>query len=79
MKEPLALQALIVHRDNREGYKAGALAGGLLLVAYSLGLGRVAPHFNLGYEFNGSSVLSGDIAANRKGHLPNNLLYAAAC
>jgi hypothetical protein len=39
--------------------------------------GRVAPHFNLGYGINGSSLLSGDIAANRRGHLPNNLFYSA--
>jgi hypothetical protein len=62
--------------DERDFLGAGTF-GFKPFIAYSLGLGRVAPHFNLGYEFNGSSVLAGDIASNRKGHLPNNLLYAA--
>jgi hypothetical protein len=39
---------------------------------------RFAPHFNLGYQWNGSSVLAGNNILNGdRGHLPNSLTYAA--
>lgn len=39
---------------------------------------RFAPHFNLGYQWNGSSVLAGrNILNGDRGHLPNSLTYAA--
>ncbi|HWR50760.1 MAG TPA: transporter, partial [Bryobacteraceae bacterium] len=46
-------------------------------VAYSISRGRVAPHFNVGYQWNGSSVLAGSVLENRKAHLPNAFTYAA--
>jgi hypothetical protein len=36
-----------------------------------------APHFNIGFQWNGDSVLAGDLAANRKASLPEQLFYAA--
>jgi hypothetical protein len=41
----------------------------------SFPIGKVSPHFNLGYQINGSSVLAGDILTGTKGHLPNDLFY----
>ncbi len=39
--------------------------------------GRFAPHANIGYQWNGDSVLAGnDIAGGAKGHLPNSFSYA---
>jgi hypothetical protein len=43
----------------------------------SWGLGKVAPHVNLGYQWNGKSVLAGDVATGRKEELPDQFVYAA--
>jgi hypothetical protein len=45
--------------------------------AVSLRLGRFSPHVNLGYQWNGNSVLAGDVASGRKEDLPDELLYVA--
>jgi hypothetical protein len=46
-------------------------------VALSFHTRRVAPHFNLGYQWNGNSVLAGNnISLGHTGHLPNSLDYA---
>jgi len=37
---------------------------------------RVSPHFMVGYEVNGSSVIAGDISAGTKARLPGQLLYS---
>ena len=37
---------------------------------------RVTPHVNLGYQWNDSSPLAGDIFTGTKGHLPNQFTYA---
>jgi hypothetical protein len=37
--------------------------------------GRVAPHLNAGYQWNGRTVLAGDVATNVKGDLPDELSY----
>jgi hypothetical protein len=47
------------------------------LIILSWGLGRVAPHVNLGYQWNGKSVLAGDVATGRKADLPDQFLYTA--
>jgi hypothetical protein len=36
---------------------------------------RVTPHANLGYQWNGRSVLAGDVATGVKGDLPDELSY----
>ena len=36
---------------------------------------RVAPHVNVGYQWNGRSVLAGDVATGVKGDLPDELSY----
>jgi hypothetical protein len=43
--------------------------------AVSATYGRVAPHVNIGYQWNGSSVLAGDVATGVKGDLPDELSY----
>ena len=38
---------------------------------------RVSPHVNLGYQWNGKSLLGGDIVNRIKGELPDQFLYGA--
>jgi hypothetical protein len=45
-------------------------------VALSLARHFVSPHFNLGYQWNGKSVLAGDVLSGTKESLPNQLVYA---
>jgi hypothetical protein len=44
--------------------------------AYAYAYKRLSPHFNIGYQWNGKSVLAGDVATDVKGKLPNQFLYA---
>jgi hypothetical protein len=37
---------------------------------------RIAPHANIGYEFNGSSILAGNPVTGTKGRLPDQLFYS---
>ena len=37
---------------------------------------RVSPHVNFGYEWNGDSILAGDISTGRTARLPNQLFYS---
>jgi hypothetical protein len=46
-------------------------------LALSFGLGRVSPHVNVGYLWNGKSVLAGSVATGEKAQMPNQLSYAA--
>ena len=43
--------------------------------AVSATYGRVAPHVNVAYQWNGRSVLAGDVATGVKGDLPDELSY----
>ena len=45
--------------------------------AFSASLGRFAPHVNLAYQWNGRSVLAGDVRTGQKADLPDEFLYAA--
>ena len=38
---------------------------------------RISPHFNLGYQHNGESLLAGDTQTSRKGDFPDQILYVA--
>lgn len=42
----------------------------------SFNLGKVTPHVNLAYEWNGDSVLAGNPATGETGNLPNQFVYA---
>jgi hypothetical protein len=46
------------------------------LVAFSWSHGRVSPHVNLGYQWNSSSVLAGDLTSGVKADMPDRFLYA---
>jgi hypothetical protein len=37
---------------------------------------RVSPHVNLGYQYNGDSILVGDVATGTTGKLPNVFFYS---
>jgi hypothetical protein len=49
----------------------GAKAFGAISTTY----GRFAPHVNLGYQWNGRSVLAGDVSTGIKGDLPDDISY----
>jgi hypothetical protein len=37
---------------------------------------RVSPHVNVGYQWNGDSILAGNVITGTKGKLPNQFLYS---
>jgi hypothetical protein len=45
-------------------------------VALSSGLHVFAPHLNIGYQWNGKSLLAGDVRSGRKADLPDQFTYA---
>lgn len=45
--------------------------------AFSASMGRFAPHANLAYQWNGESVLGGDVGLGEEADLPDNFFYAA--
>ena len=46
------------------------------LIVVSWELGRFSPHLNVGYQWNGQSILGGDITTGRKADMPDQFLYA---
>jgi hypothetical protein len=42
----------------------------------SLGYKRLSPHVNLAYQWNGQSVLAGEVSTQESGNLPDRLLLA---
>jgi Putative MetA-pathway of phenol degradation len=46
-------------------------------VALTYNHGRYSPHINVGYQFNGNSVLAGNVQSGEKGSLPEQFLYVA--
>jgi hypothetical protein len=61
--------------DEQNLLGAGA-AGVRPFAAFSASLGRFAPHVNVGYQWNGESVLAGDIALDEEADLPDHFNYA---
>lgn len=56
----------------------GAGAAGLRpFAAFSSSYGPFAPHANIAYQWNGRSVLAGDVRAHIEGDLPDQFIYAA--
>jgi hypothetical protein len=45
-------------------------------VAVSMNIGTFSPHVNLGYQWNGDSVLAGNVTTGAKGKLPAQVQYA---
>jgi hypothetical protein len=46
-------------------------------VIFSYAHSRFAPHVNVGYQFNGNSLLAGNLQTGVKGDLPDQFLYSA--
>jgi hypothetical protein len=70
--------ATTVRLPSGDAYNAlgsGALGIKPFLV-YSLDYKRISPHVNVGYEWNGRSILAGDILARTKRALPGQIPYA---
>jgi hypothetical protein len=44
---------------------------------FSFHAGKVSPHANVAYQWNGATVLAGDVVTGRKERLPNQLQWAA--
>ena len=76
-------RALAVGVDTRlpTGDEQNLLGAGAVGVrpfgAFSAGIGRFAPHVNLAYQWNGRSVLGGDVQVGNKEDLPDQFLWAA--
>jgi hypothetical protein len=61
---------------NEENLLGAGGTGVRPFVAFSGTFGRIAPHANLAYQWNGSSILGGDIRTGQKGDLPDQFAYA---
>jgi hypothetical protein len=61
--------------DERNLLGSGA-TGVKPFVAYSASYHHISPHVNLGYQWNGSSILAGDPETGTKADLPDQFLYA---
>ena len=72
----LGLDVRVPTGDERDLLGSGAL-GAKPFAALSFIYKRFSPHINLGYQWNGNSLLSGDVSTGRKEDLPDQLLYVA--
>ena len=45
-------------------------------IIFSYNHKKVSPHVNVGYQFNGNSILAGDVQRGEKGDLPDQFLYS---
>lgn len=61
--------------DERDLLGSGAV-GLKPFAAFSMSYGRVSPHVNVAYQWNGESLLGGDLKTGTKGDLPDQFLYA---
>lgn len=71
----LGLDARVPTGDERNLLGSGA-PGLKPFAALSGAFGRVSPHVNVAYQWNGSSVLAGDVDSGEKADLPDQFLYA---
>jgi hypothetical protein len=67
---------LRIPTGNEENLLGAGGTGVRPFVAFSGTFGRIAPHANLAYQWNGSSILGGDIRSGQKGDLPDQFAYA---
>ena len=67
---------LRIPTGNEENLLGSGGTGVRPFVAFSGTFGRIAPHANLAYQWNGSSILGGDIRTGQKGDLPDQFAYA---
>jgi hypothetical protein len=72
----LGLDTRLPTGDERDLLGAGAL-GLKPFAALSMQRGRIAPHVNVAYQWNGESILAGDLDTGSKDDLPDQFLYTA--
>jgi hypothetical protein len=60
---------------NEENLLGSGAVGVKLFEAVSFAFGRITPHINAGYQWNGRSVLAGDLADDRTADFPDELSY----
>jgi hypothetical protein len=70
----VGVEARLPTGDETNLLGSGAV-GIKLFEAVSVIYGPVAPHVNIAYQWNSSSVLAGDVAAGTKGDIPDELSY----
>jgi hypothetical protein len=70
----LALDLRVPTGDEEDLLGSGAW-GARPFVAASLGMGAVSPHLNLGYQWNGESLLAGNVTTGEASDLPDELAY----
>lgn len=61
--------------DERNLLGSGA-TGLRPFLAFSTSFGRFAPHVNVAYQWNGESVIAGDVESGTKADLPDRFAYA---
>ena len=64
-----------VPTGNEENLLGSGAPGVKIFEAVSLSFARVAPHVNVAYQWNGNTVLAGDVASGTTAGLPDELSY----
>jgi hypothetical protein len=72
----LGVDVRVPSGDERDLLGAGAV-GLRPFAAFSTGWGRVSPHVNVGYQWNGRSVLAGSVKDEILAKLPDHLSFSA--
>lgn len=70
----LGLEARVPSGDEEDLLGSGA-PGLQPFAVVSFGIGRLSPHVNLAYQWNGKSLLAGNIQSGIKEDLPDRVLY----
>jgi hypothetical protein len=70
----VGVEARLPTGDQENLLGSGSL-GVKVFEAVSMTYGRIAPHVNVGYQWNGSTVLAGDVATGVTADLPDELSY----
>jgi len=72
----LALDVRMPTGDEEDLLGSGAW-GLRPFLASSFGVGRLSPHLNVGYQWNGKSLLAGDVNTGESADLADEVVYAA--
>jgi hypothetical protein len=60
---------------NEENLLGSGSRGIRVFEAVSFTSTRISPHVNMGYQWNGNTVLAGDVATGTRGDLPDEIFY----
>lgn len=71
----LGVDARLPTGDERNLLGSGA-SGLRPFAAFSTSIGRFAPHVNVAYQWNGKSIIAGDVRSAVKADLPDRFAYA---